>query len=313
MIVVASRNGRVGILAAVEVLRAGGSAVDAVEAGIRLVEDNPEEHSVGLGGLPNILGQVELDASIMRGSDRMAGAVGSLRGYRHPISVARRVMETLPHVLLVGAGAERFASEMGAERGELLTEEARRMWAEKQALLPPEVAAGLQDRTDLAPWVAYLTDPVRSRGTVNFLAQDARGEICCGVSTSGWFNKYPGRLGDSPLIGAGGYADNRYGAAACTGLGEMAIRAGTARSLVLYMKMGMSVEEAGQQAMRDLDELGGNYLSDMNIIALDAQGTPAGFTNESEGKFVYMRAEMDAPQEVDRTFVATHRRWAESP
>lgn len=313
MIVVASRNGRVGILAAVEVLRAGGSAVDAVEAGIRLVEDNPEEHSVGLGGLPNILGQVELDASIMRGSDRMAGAVGSLRGYRHPISVARRVMESLPHVLLVGAGAERFAAEIGAERGELLTEEARRIWAEKQALLPPEVAAGLQDGADLAAWVAYLTDPVRSRGTVNFLAQDARGEICCGVSTSGWFNKYPGRLGDSPLIGAGGYADNRYGAAACTGLGEMAIRAGTARSLVLYMKMGMSVEEAGQQAMRDLDELGGNYLSDMNIIALDAQGSPAGFTNESEGKFVYMRAEMNEPQEVERTFVATHRRWAETP
>ena len=313
MIVVASRNGRVGILAAVEVLRAGGSAVDAVEAGIRLVEDNPEEHSVGLGGLPNILGQVELDASIMRGSDRMAGAVGSLRGYRHPISVARRVMESLPHVLLVGAGAERFAAEIGAERGELLTEEARRIWAEKQALLPPEIAAVLQDGADLAAWVAYLTDPVRSRGTVNFLAQDACGEICCGVSTSGWFNKYPGRLGDSPLIGAGGYADNRYGAAACTGLGEMAIRAGTARSLVLYMKMGMSVEEAGQQAMRDLDELGGNYLSDMNIIALDAQGSPAGFTNENEGKFVYMRAEMNEPQEVERTFVATRRRWAETP
>ena len=313
MIVVASRNGRVGILAAVEVLRAGGSAVDAVETGIRLVEDNPEEHSVGLGGLPNILGQVELDASIMRGSDRMAGAVGSLRGFRHPISVARQVMESLPHVLLVGAGAERFAAEMGAERGELLTEEAERIWAEKQALLPPEIAAGLQNGADLAPWVAYLTDPVRSRGTVNFLAQDAHGEICCGVSTSGWFNKYPGRLGDSPLIGAGGYADNRYGAAACTGLGEMAIRAGTARSLVLYMKMGMSVQEAGQQAMRDLDELGGNYLSDMNIIALDAQGSPAGFTNESEGKFVYMRAEMSEPQEVERTFVATRRRWAETP
>jgi len=312
MIVVASRNGRVGILAAVEVLRAGGSAVDAVEAGIRLVEDNPEEHSVGLGGLPNILGDVELDASIMRGSDRMAGAVGCLRGYRHPISVARQVMERLPHVLLVGAGAERFAAEIGADRGELLTEEARRIWAEKQALLPPEAAANLQDGADLAPWVAYLTVPVRSRGTVNFLAQDARGEICCGVSTSGWFNKYPGRLGDSPLIGAGGYADNRYGAAACTGLGEMAIRAGTARSLVLYMKMGMSVQEAGQQTMRDLDELGGNYLSDMNIIALDAQGTPAGFTNESEGKFIYMRAEMSEPQEVERTFTATRRRWAET-
>ena len=79
------------------------------------------------------------------------------------------------------------------------------------------------------------------------------------------------------------------------------------------MKMGMSVEEAGQQAMRDLDELGGNYLSDMNIIALDAQGSPAGFTNESEGKFVYMRAEMNEPQEVERTFVATRRRWAETP
>lgn len=128
MIVVASANGRVGIGASMEVLKAGGSAVDAVEAGIRLVEDNPEDHTVGYSGYPNLVGVVELDASIMDGRTLGAGAVGAVRGFRHPISIARKVMDTLPHVFLVGGGAERFAEEMGFEREELLTPETRAAW-----------------------------------------------------------------------------------------------------------------------------------------------------------------------------------------
>src|SRR3712207_4459709 len=122
MIVVASANGRVGIGRAMEVLRAGGSALDAVEAGTRLVEDNPEDHTVGYAGLPNLLGEVELDASIMDGRTLATGAVAALQGYANPISVARRVMTDLPHVLLAGAGAARFAGECGFQPTDLLTE-----------------------------------------------------------------------------------------------------------------------------------------------------------------------------------------------
>src|SRR5689334_2921775 len=124
MIVVTSANGVIGLPAAVEILRAGGTALDAVEAATRLVEANPDDHTVGYGGYPNLLGEVELDASIMDGRTLRAGAVGALKGYRHPISVARKVMAELPHVLLVGEGAARFAAEMGFEAEDLLTEPA---------------------------------------------------------------------------------------------------------------------------------------------------------------------------------------------
>jgi beta-aspartyl-peptidase (threonine type) len=148
----------------VEVLRAGGSAVDAVEAGIRLVEDNPEEHSVGLGGLPNIWGMWNWTPASCAAATAWPGRWAACAVTATPSAWARPGDGRLPHVLLVGAGAERFAAEIGADRGELLTEEARRMWAEKQALLPPGGAASLRDGADLAPWVAYLTVPVRSRG-----------------------------------------------------------------------------------------------------------------------------------------------------
>src|ERR687884_2062386 len=124
MIIIASSNGDVGIPAAWEILQGGGTALDAVEAATRLVEDNPADHSVGYNGYPNLLGEVELDASIMDGTTLRAGAVGALRGYRHPISVARRVMEDLPHVMLVSEGAARFAAEIGMQREDLLTADA---------------------------------------------------------------------------------------------------------------------------------------------------------------------------------------------
>ena len=128
MLVVGSANGRVGIGAAIDVLRGGGSALDAVEAGTRLVESNPDDTTVGLGGIPNLLGEVELDASIMDGSTLAAGAVAALKGFEHPISLARKVMTELPHVLLAGEGAARFADELGFERMELLTEKAHEIW-----------------------------------------------------------------------------------------------------------------------------------------------------------------------------------------
>jgi beta-aspartyl-peptidase (threonine type) len=310
MIVVASKNGSIGIRQAMEVLKAGGSAIDAVEAGIHLVEENPDDHAVGYGGFPNILGEVELDASIMDGKELMAGAVGAVKGYLHPISIARKVMDQLPHVFLVGEGAERFAAEMGFQKVNLLSEYSATTWKNRLLeIIPEDVFRSLKNQAELREWVIKTMNPEKVLGTVNFIAQDSLGNICTGVSTSGWFAKYPGRLGDSPVIGAGNYADNRYGAAACTGMGEMAIRASTARSVVLYIKMGLSLEEAGRQAMQDLNDLGGHYLDDMNIIAVDSEGTSAGFSNVDRSSYVYMTDVMNDLVEVKRTHVPTRRVW----
>lgn len=310
MLVIASRNGGVGIEAAMRVLRRGGSAMDAVEAGIRLVEANPEDHTVGFSGYPNLLGEVELDAAIMDGRDLTSGAVGALKGYQHPISVARKVLEKLPHVFLVGAGAARFAREMGFEAGDLLTEATREAWEQRvQADLPGGALARLPDLPDLWRYVEITTDPERAHGTTNFIAQDARGDIAAGVSTSGWAWKYPGRIGDSPVVGAGLYADNRYGAAACTGTGEMAIRAATAHSLVFYLKMGMPLVEAGQRAMADLNDLGGRYLSGMNFIALDREGHHVGFSSREGATYLHYDDTMSAPEELTRRHVSLTERW----
>lgn len=163
-VVVASANGRLGILRAMEVLRRGGTALDAVEAGVREVEADPQDHTVGYGGLPNLLGVVELDAAIMDGRTLATGAVGAVRGFPHPVSVARRVMEELPHVLLVGEGAERFARETGFVSAELLTEEAREIWLR---MLREE--GGVEDPTRLPylekirTYVSWAMDPEKVR------------------------------------------------------------------------------------------------------------------------------------------------------
>ncbi len=310
MIVVTSDNGAIGIEEAMHVLKTGGTAIDAVEAGIRLVEANPDDHTVGYSGYPNLLGEVELDASIMNGNTLESGAVGALKSYPHPISVARKVMENLPHVMLVGAGAERFAAEMGFPQQDLLTDEAQAIWAKRlQKDMPADTFSHLQEQTNLREWVRLATDPERAKGTVNFIAQDAQGDIACGVSTSGWAWKYPGRLGDSPIIGAGNYADNRYGAAACTGMGEMAIRGVTAHSIVFYMKMGLSHMEAGKRAMEDLNDLGGRFLSSMRIITLDKDGNHAAFSSLPDVFYVYQRDDMSAPETATRTYVSIRSRW----
>jgi beta-aspartyl-peptidase (threonine type) len=307
MLLIASSNGRVGMDAGWEVLASGGSALDAVEAATRLVEDNPDDHSVGYGGYPNLLGEVELDASIMDGTTLRAGAVGALRGYRHPISVARRVMEELPHVLLVGDGAARFAAEIGMRPEDLLTPDAAAAWREGIAGRLPEafrdaqgeIIAGLLRRA-----TGLATDPERVAGTVNVIAHDRAGRIACAVSTSGWAWKYPGRLGDSPIIGAGNYADDRYGAAACTGWGELAMRACTARSVILYLKQGLPLEDACREAFRDLSALGtppGHAL--MSLIATDRHGNHCAVSTAPGRTYVYRADGMDAWAEAPRLVV----------
>ncbi|MEM7035191.1 MAG: N(4)-(beta-N-acetylglucosaminyl)-L-asparaginase [Chloroflexota bacterium] len=312
MIVVASANGMIGMEAAMDALKSGGSALDAVEVGTRLVEANANDHSVGYSGYPNLLGEVELDASIMNGDTLETGAVGSMTGYKYAISVARKVMENLPHVFLVGEGADRFAHEMGFKIEPLLSEEAGRVWKERlESDIPADVLPDLADQNNLWKWVQIATDPERTRGTVNFLAQDQAGNICGAVSTSGWAWKYPGRLGDSPVIGAGLYADKRFGAAACTGMGEMAIRACTAHSLVFYLKQGLSLPQAGEQTMLDLNDLGGRYLSRMNFVALDAQGNHAGFSNAEGQTYAVMTNDMSKPEEIARTYIHTRTNWGD--
>ncbi len=284
-LVLASHNGEPGMTDAAQVLEAGGSALDAVEAGIGPVESNAQDDSVGLGGMPNVLGQVELDASIMDGRTRAAGAVGALQGHEHPISIARLVMERSPHVFLVGDGARRFAQEMEFDAQDLNTIQSRQAWRQglRQFLSEPEIDH-IGAREQLLPLVNDLQEMVRQHGTVNFLALDSHGDIASGVSTSGWPWKYPGRLGDSPVIGAGNYADNCYGAAACCGYGELAIRAGTARSVVLYMQMGLSVEDACRKAMQDLEPLLIAQGGDMSMHAMDRHGLAFGITTIAQAQ-----------------------------
>ncbi len=316
MLIIASHNGASGIADAMRALKNDGSAMDAVEIGIRVVEADPSDHTVGYNGYPNILGELELDASIMDGRTLNSGAVALMRGFPYAISVARQVMERkLPHVLLAGAGAERFAREINAEAWEdMLTDEIRAVW---RGRLAASTATGefpsLSDDSPLLEWVKLATDPERVAGTVNFIAIDGQGDIAAGVSTSGWAWKYPGRIGDSPIIGAGNYADNRYGACACTGMGEMAIRAGTARSLVLYLQMGMPLREAARQAMIDLRDLGGDYIGGMNLIALDRDGAHIGLSADAGRTYIYQQADMAEHVEVEREVVEISARWAGLP
>ena len=295
--IIGTHNARDMLRFGVEVLRKGGSAV---EAATRAVESNPEDTSVGLGGIPNLLGVVQLDASIMDGSKMRSGAVAAVEGFLHPISIARRVMEVSPHVLLVGPGVERFADAEGMERGELLTERGRKAYEAFVKDTFDDLDEDTKSRTNWAlrytrfklhDWYEKLSDD--QHGTVNIMAMDANGDVCSGVSTSGTAFKLPGRVGDSPIIGAGNYCDDRVGAAACTGRGELAIRRSTARTIISYMENGRSLEEACTQAMRDIISL--NESGGMNCLAFDRNGNTFSASVSRESIHYYMDTESKNP------------------
>jgi beta-aspartyl-peptidase (threonine type) len=284
MLLVASANGSVGMEAGWRILSGGGSALDAVEAAAREVEDNPADHSVGYSGYPNLLGAVELDASLMDGASRRAGAVGAVQGYRHPISIARAVMDRLPHVMVVGEGAARLAAEIGMVPEDLLTPDSESAWR--------DVVEGGGKETDehyllLSRLSSLFRDPEHVAGTVNFLAIDKAGHVASAVSTSGWAWKYPGRLGDSPVIGAGNYCDDRYGAAACTGWGELAIRGVTAHTVVSGMAAGLSLQDAAERA---ISELGGLKIpgaeATFQLVAIDMAGHHTGLGTKAGSSYV---------------------------
>ncbi len=297
---IASERGEVGLAAGMDLLRAGGSAMDAVEAAVRVVEANEADHYVGVGGLPNLLGVVELDASIMDGATRRAGAVAAVTGFPHPISIARAVCDRLPqHLLLVGAGAEQFADDAGIERGETLTDEAKRMW--REGLEPDGLARARENfgpgeaeyRRQALARIAVMAPPDGPWGTVNVLAIDAAGNLAVAVSTSGYPWKFPGRVGDSALIGAGNYCDNRFGAAACTGRGELAIRASTARCAVLALQQGMDPAQACVSVLAETAGLADDFRSPLQVLCLTPDGRHAGASTKPGSTYSVISAHDD--------------------
>jgi beta-aspartyl-peptidase (threonine type) len=306
--IIGTHNSKNMLRLGVEVLKAGGSAIDAVEAATNAVEENPEDTSVGLGGIPNIMGVVQLDASIMDGRTMRTGAVAAVEEYVHAISIARKVMDVTPHVLLVGPGAEVFAGSMGFEKQDLMTDYTHTMYEafKRDALGDLDDSFRGRDgwiekveRDKLFEWYKKLSD--ERYGTVNIMAMDANGDICSGVSTSGLSLKYPGRVGDSPIIGAGNYCDNGVGAAACTGRGELAIRRSTARTIISYMENGMDLEGACVKAMKDIISLG-DYGS-MSSLAFDKDGNTMSVSTSRESIHYYMDVDSEEPEQRQGVWV----------
>lgn len=271
MLLLANYEGRGGVPRAAELLAARTQGLRAIIEGIKLVEADLNIHSVGQSSWPNLLGELELDAAVMDGDTRRSGAVGALTGFKHPVEIAYEVMRRLDHEILVGEGAERFAREIGAVANHNETENSVQAWKTYlKDILSPEQKA-LFPEINLLDLKTVSRDPEKMFDTTVYLSVDHAGRISTATSTSGWAWKYPGRLGDSPIIGAGSYADSRYGACACTHTGEMTIRAGTARSVVLYLKMGYSLKDAVYAAAEDLLELKSGVIATVVIHALNAR------------------------------------------
>ena len=304
--IVASGNGASALPTGIRILARGGSALDAVEACAKIIEADTNDTSVGLGGKPNVLGEVELDASIVDGTTHRTGAVAALRGYLHPISVARAVMERTPHVFIVGDGAARLAREIGAERTQNLTPSTRKLWVERLHAVG-ETPSSIRRRAKLLPVVRRTVR--EERGTVNFLALDRRGDIASAVTTSGWAYKYPGRVGDSPVVGAGNYCDSRYGAAACTGYGELAIRNVTAKTAVDRLAAGLPPDVVARAAIADANDL---EDAAFNIVVLSAKGVHASATNRGGRRYVWMTTRMAEPTVAPRLIVERNARPSRS-
>lgn len=270
MILLANSEAWPGFPASVAMLRDGAPGLDAMIAGISKVERETAVRSVGFGGWPNMLGEMEFDAGVMDGNTRDVGSVGAVRDILPVAALARQVMQRLPHVMLTGDGARRFAQEIGFPLEETLFGDSRRVWRRRleKELTPQELAAF--PNIPLAPLSRAITDPERVRDTTVFLCRDSADGIHAATSTSGWAWKYPGRLGDSPIPGAGFYADSRHGAAACTHTGEMTMRCGTSRTIVLAMRLGYSLGDAIKLAVEELSELTSGFLGGVVIHAIDA-------------------------------------------
>jgi N4-(beta-N-acetylglucosaminyl)-L-asparaginase len=286
-VVVSSANGIRGVARAYDMItRQNADTLDAIIAGVNIQELDPDDQSVGLGGLPNEEGVVQLDASCMHGPTRRAGAVGALEDIATPSLVAKAVMDYTDHIMLVGAGAKKFALEMGFKEQNLLTEKSRRDWLRWKACLNPS-DNWLDTRSDSVPPPRTASvpfdDPLHVKfttGTINMNAVNAAGDLSSVTTTSGLSWKVPGRVGDSPIVGAGQYCDNTVGAAGSTGRGEANIKTCGAFLIVEFMRQGMSPDEACMKTIdrviamterRLLDERG-RPLFDLQFYALAKDG-----------------------------------------
>ncbi|MEJ2544535.1 MAG: N(4)-(beta-N-acetylglucosaminyl)-L-asparaginase [Calditrichaceae bacterium] len=236
-VVISSGNGERATAKAMEMINNGHDALDAVIAGVNIIEDDPDDITVGLGGLPNEDGIVELDACCMHGPTHNAGGVASLRNIKNPSKVARLVMERTDHVLIVGEGALRFAKAHGFKEEELITDKSRKIWLKWKE--------NLNKKDDWFPPSDEEIDKIESTtGTISCCAVDLAGNISGVTTTSGLSFKIPGRVGDSPIIGAGLYVDNEIGACGSTGRGEENLKNLSCMLAVEFMRMGDSPEEA---------------------------------------------------------------------
>ncbi len=275
----AHRNGcREAALRGWRVLQDGGSALDAVEAAVRYLEDDPV-FDAGTGSFLNEDGQVELDAGIMDGSTLAAGAVGAVHRVHNPITLARRVLES-EHVLIVGSGAERFAEKAGIPLGDgadLIVEREKRLWEGLRAgaLDAEEVLFGKQ-----------------ALSTVGAVALDAQGDMAAGTSTGGSLNKWPGRVGDVPLVGSGFYA-TEGGGASCTGWGEGIMRITMAKHAVDLMANGKSAMVAAGDSIRLLSE---KLHGSAGIILLDRDGNVGHAHSTKHMAYAYLTGEMTEPE-----------------
>ncbi|HUX34777.1 MAG TPA: N(4)-(beta-N-acetylglucosaminyl)-L-asparaginase [Gemmatimonadaceae bacterium] len=302
-------NGKQGIKVAYDLMTGGADPLDAIVEGVSIVELNPRDQSVGLGGLPNADGVVQLDASCMHGPSKRAGAVGCLEDVATAAAVAKAVMDYTDHIFLVGPGARRFAVEMGFKTQNLLTEDSRRAYMRWKAdlnpddnwlNLPPRRSGGGGEREDdeqLSMHVFYDEHGVpHTYGTINMNAVTASGDIASVTTTSGLSWKIPGRVGDSPIIGAGQYCDNEVGAAGSTGRGEANMKVCGAFLAVEFMRQGLSPQDAVMKVMervvamtepRLLDEHGRPYF-DLEYYAVNKKG-------EYAAANAYQSADPDRP------------------
>jgi N4-(beta-N-acetylglucosaminyl)-L-asparaginase len=277
---------------AFQMITGGSDVLDALIAGVNIVELDPEDSSVGFGGLPNADGIVQLDSCCMHGPLKRAGGVGALEGVRTPSLVARAVADLTDHHLLVGKGAQEFARSIGFRiEDDLNTEKSRKAWLEWKRRTDPEhyldpikrERAGLLATLEMAR--EGLIDYEHVYGTINCDGVNTKGEICGVTTTSGLAFKIPGRLGDSPILGAGLYVDNEVGAAGSTGRGEANLYGLCSFMIIENMRRGMSPKDAGMDILqrirkntiekRLLDE-SGNPSFDINFYILNAKGEYAG-------------------------------------
>ena len=275
-LIISSANGVHALDKGMDILKRGGDTLDAVVAAVTLVEDDPNEDSVGYGGLPNEQGEVELDASCMHGPTGRAGSVASVRRIKNVARLAKTVMERTNHVMIVGDGARRFAVDEGFEEMNLLTEHSRQLWLAWKAsssynwrpgIDSPEWKEHLSALFDGdAEKIAYAERVIAQppTGTIPCMAVNEKGDISATTTTSGLAWKIPGRVGDSPIIGAGCCVDNEVGAAGSTGKGEENIKISGGHTIVEMMRKGMSPKDACLEA---LNRVAHNYKNDKKKLS----------------------------------------------